>query len=162
RLPSRQSYGHYPESQNFGDFHVSYEEDLSELNAPDAFMNAGPTHTQPRDAARLTRIAGLGSSPLVGYEGSGAYFVDKVRPGVWRLEIYPDEILVRDPFEQPQPGKIVSRLLDRAWPISVHLPDLGASFTARPIRLWQKHDESPQHAQSGRFTVAPGVWLLSA
>lgn len=162
RLPSRQSYGHYPDSRNFGDFRVSYEEDLGELNAPDAFMNAGPTRTRPRDAARLTRIAGLGSSPLVDYEGSGAYFLDKVRSGVWRLEIYPDEILVRDPFEQPQPGKIVSRLLDRAWPMSVQLPDLGASFTARPIRLWQKHDASPQRAQSGRFTAAPGVWLLSA
>jgi hypothetical protein len=162
RLPSRQAYGHYPESQKFGDFRVSYEEDLSELNAPDAYMNAGPTRTEPRAAAQLRRIVGLGSSPLVGYEGSGAYFLDKVRDGVWRLEIYPDEVLVRDPFEQPQPGKIVSRLLDRSWPMSVRLPDLGSSFSAQPIRLWQKHDEAPQRADSGRFTATPGVWLLSA
>ena len=162
RLPPRQDYGRYPDSQKFGDFRVSYEEDLSELNAPDAFMNAGPTRTEPRAAARLTRIVGLGSSPLVGYEGSGAYFLDKLRDGVWRLEIYPDEVLVRDPFEQPQPTRIVSRLLDRAWPMSVHLPDLGASFTARPIRLWQRQDAQPQQAQGSRFTAAPGVWLLSA
>jgi hypothetical protein len=110
----------------------------------------------------LTRIVGLGSSPLIGYEGSGAYFLDKVREGVWRLEIYPDEVLVRDPFEQPQPGKVVSRLLDRSWPMSVQLPDLGASFWARPIRLWQQRDAAAQRAQSGRFTAAPGVWLLSA
>ena len=162
RLPPRQSYGHYPDSRAFGDFRVSYEEDLSELNAPDAYMNAGPTSTQPRAAAQLTRVVGLGSSPLVGYEGTGAYFLDRVREGVWRLEIYPDEILVRDPFEQPQPGKIVSRLLDRSWPMSVQLPDLGASFSARPLRLWQQHDMAAQRAQSGRFTAAPGVWLLSA
>ncbi|MGH8254399.1 MAG: hypothetical protein ACRES2_10160, partial [Steroidobacteraceae bacterium] len=162
RLPSRKSYGRYPDSQRFGDFRVSYEEDLGELNAPDAYMNAGPTQTRPRDAARLTRIVGLGASPLVGYEGTGAYFLDKVRNGVWRLEIYPDEVLVRDPFEQPQPGKVVSRLLDRSWPMSLQLPDLGASFTARPVRLWQRHDEAAQRAQSGRFTAVPGVWLLSA
>jgi len=162
RLPSRQAYGRYPDDQQFGDFRVSYEEDLSELNAADAYMNAGPTKTQPRSTARLARIVGLGSSPLVTYEGTGAYFLDKVRDGVWRLEIYPDEVLVRDPFEQPQPGKIVSRLLDRAWPMDVRLPDLGVSFTARPIRLWQQHDRAAQRAQSGRFTAAPGVWLLSA
>ena len=162
RLPPRQTYGHYPDSMRFGDFRVSYEEDLSELNAPDAYMNAGPTSTPPRAVAQLTRIVGLGSSPLIGYEGSGAYFLDKVREGVWRLEIYPDEVLVRDPFEQPQPGNIVSRLLDRSWPMSVRLPDLGASFSARPIRLWQQHDTAPQRAQAARFTAAPGVWLLSA
>ena len=162
RLPPRQAYGRYPDSQKFGDFRVSYEEDLSELNAPDAFMNAGPTRTEPRAAAQLKRIVGLGSSPLVGYEGTGAYFLDKVRDGVWRLEIYPDEVLVRDPFEQPQPGKIVSRLLHRSWPMSVRLPDLGESFSAQPIRLWQQHDEAPRRAESGRFTAAPGVWLLSA
>ena len=161
RLPSRQAYGRYPADQRFGDFRVSYDEDSSELNAADAYMNAGPTQTQPRAAARLTRIVGLGSSPLVAYEGTGAYFLDKVRDGVWRVEIYPDEVLVRDPFEQPQPGKIVSRLLDRAWPMSVQLPDLGASFAARPIRLWQQHDRAAQRARSGRFMAAPGVWLLS-
>ena len=62
---------------------------------------------------------------MVDYEGSGAYFLDKVRDGVWRLEVYPDEVLVRDPFEQPQPDKIVSRLLYRSWPMTLHLPDLG-------------------------------------
>ncbi len=162
RLPLRQDYGRYPASRNFGDFRVSYEEDLSELNAADAYMNAGPTHTEPRAADQLKRIVGFGSSPLVAYEGTGAYFLDKVREGVWRLEIYPDELLVRDPFEQPQPGKVVSRLLDRSWPMTVHLPDLGAAFYAQPVRLWQKHAGAQQRAQSGRFTAAAGVWLLSA
>ena len=60
-----------------------------------------------RDADKVRAF----SSGAVDYEGSGAYFLDKVRDGVWRLEVYPDEILVRDPFEQPRPDKIVSRLL---------------------------------------------------
>ena len=128
RLPRMQGYGRYPDDMTFGDFRVSYAEDLSELNAGDTFMNAGPTQTQPRNAKTLRRIAGFGSSPLVDYEGTGAYFLDKVRDGVWRLEVYPDEVLVRDPFEQPQPGQAVSRLLYRTWPMQVHLPDLGQAF----------------------------------
>jgi hypothetical protein len=162
RLPSRQDYGRYPASRNFGDFRVSYEDDLSELNAVDAYMNAGPTRTAPRAVDQLNRIVGFGSSPLVGYEGTGAYFLDQLREGVWRLEIYPDELLVRDPFEQPQPGKVVSRLLDRSWPMTVRLPDLGAAFYAQPVRLWQKHEGAQQRAESGRFTAVAGVWLLSA
>jgi hypothetical protein len=162
RLPRFKSYGRYPDDVSFGDFRVSYDEDMSELVADDAFMNAGDTKTPPRDPAKLTRIAGFGSSPLVGYEGTGAYFLDKIRDGVWRLEVYPDEVLVRDPFEQPQPGKIVSRLLYRSWPIALHLPDLGDHFIASPVTVPQDHAAASRQAEQGRFAVEPGVWLLSA
>lgn len=135
RLPRMQSYGKYPDSDTFGDFRVSYQADRSELNAADAFMNAGDTSTSPRNPASLERIVGFGSSPLVNYEGTGAYFMDKVREGVWRLEVYPDQVMVRDPFEQPQPGQVVSRLLFRSWPITLHLPDLGNDYYATPVKL---------------------------
>jgi hypothetical protein len=162
RLPRMQDYGRYPDNLSFGDFRVSYAEDLSELNAVDAFMNAGTTHTVPRSPKSLRRIAGFGSSPLVDYEGTGAYFLDKVREGVWRLELYPDEVLVRDPFEQPQPGKIVSRLLYRSWPMGLHLPDLGSEFLATPIHPARDTYASPRRANNSTFNVTPGVWLLTA
>ena len=52
RLPAYQSYGRYPDNLKFGDFRVSYEDDMSELNADDAFMNAGATNSLPRNPAR--------------------------------------------------------------------------------------------------------------
>ncbi len=55
------------------------------------------------------------------YEGEGIYFLDKVRPGLWRLEVYPDAVPVRDPFEPPSPDKIVTRAISRAWPMTVDL-----------------------------------------
>ena len=166
RLPRMHDYGRYPDDRTFGDFRVSYEEDSSELNAADAFMNAGPTATRPRKPDSLQRIVGYGSSPLVEYEGSGAYFLDKVRDGVWRLELYPDEILVRDPFEQPQPHRRVSRLLYRSWPMTVHLADLGAEFFVTPIRIAQGSSlagdkAEPRRAQNAHFSAEPGVWLLT-
>jgi hypothetical protein len=161
RLPRMKANGRYPDNLRFGDFHVSYEDDLSELNAPDAYMNAGSTTTLPRDPDALTRVVGLGSSPVVAYEGTGAYFLDKVRDGVWRLELYPDEVLVRDPFEQPRPDKIVSRLLYRDWPMRVDLPDLGRRFTVTPIKVPPDTAAAPRRAKSGQFAVEPGVWLLS-
>lgn len=162
RLPAFKNYGRYPDDRSFGDFRVSYEDDMSELVAADAYMNAGTTNTPPHDASTLTRVVGFGSSPVVGYEGTGAYFLDKVRDGVWRLEVYPDEVLVRDPFEQPRPDKIVSRLLYRAWPMRIALPDLGPRFTATPVKVPQDATAATRKAEGGEVTVEPGIWLLSA
>jgi len=161
RLPRMKSYGRYPDNLSFGDFRVSYEGDMSELNATDAFMNAGDTADTARDPASLQRIVGFGSSGTVDYEGTGAYFLDKLRAGVWRLELYPDEVLVRDPFEQPQPGKVVSRLLYRSWPLKLRLPDLGESFIATPLNVDGAAAGAARAASSGVVAVEPGVWLLT-
>ena len=134
---------------------------MSELNADDAFMNAGATNSVPRNPHALTRIVGFDSSGVVDYEGSGAYFFDKVKDGLWRLEVYPDEVLVRDPFEQPQPDKIVSRLLYRSWPMTIHLPDLGGKFYVTPINVPADQPAATRRAAGARFMVEPGVWLLS-
>jgi len=65
RLPRTRSYGSYPENTRFGDFHVSYDENLGELVARDAFLYAGSTRAAPPDPAALRRIAGYGSSSTV-------------------------------------------------------------------------------------------------
>ena len=159
RLPRLKAYGAYPENTRFGDFHVSYDDDLGELVARDAFLNAGSTHATPPDPVALKRVAGYGSSPIVGYEGKGIYFLDKVRPGVWRLEVYPDAVPVGDPFEPPNPGRIVTRAVRRAWPMTIALADLGDSFTVQPVTAGNPRSE---RAAAGRFTVTPGVYVLSA
>ena len=159
RLPRMRSYGPYPQNTNFGDFHVSADSNLGELVARDALLYAGSTRAAPPDLGALRRIAGYGSSPIVTYEGQGIYFLDRVRPGVWRLEVYPDAVPVRDPFEPPSPGKIVTRAISRAWPMTLALPELGTSFTVQPITSGNPRTE---RAAAGRFTVTPGVYVLSA
>ncbi len=159
RLPRMKSYGSYPANTRFGDFHVSYQGDLGELVAPDAFLYTSSTRAVPPDPRRLDRVAGFGSSSTVGYEGRGIYFLDKVRSGLWRLEIYPDAVPVRDPFEPPNADKIVTRAISRTWGMTVDLPDLGPSFTVQPISAG---NPTEQRAEGGRFTVRPGVYVLSA
>ncbi len=159
RLPRSQSYGAYPANTRFGDFHVSYEQDLSQLVARDAFLYAGTTSAMPPDPVSLRRIAGYGSSPVVQYDGEGIYFLDKARDGVWRLEVYPDAVPVRDPFEPPNAGKVVTRAISRSWPMTVTLPDLGGSFTVQPVTPGNPRSMA---AAGGRFTVTPGVYVLSA
>ncbi len=159
RLPRLKSYGSYPQNTRFGDFHVSYDGDLGELVARDAFLYTSSTSAAPPDPAALQRIAGHGSSSTVAYGGEGIYFLDKVRPGVWRLEVYPDAVPIRDPFEPPQADKIVTRAISHAWSMTITLPDLGPSFRAQPITAG---NQQTVEANGGSFTVTPGVYVLSA
>src|SRR5205823_13765508 len=135
------------------DFHVSYDGDLGELVARDAFLYAGSTRAAPPDLAALRRIAGYGSSPVVTYDGKGIYFLDKVRPGVWRLEVYPDAVPVRDPFEPPSPDKVVTRAISRAWLMTLTLPDLGTSFTVQPLPAGHRRTA---RAAAGAVMATPG------
>jgi hypothetical protein len=159
RLPRMRSYGSYPENTRFGAIRVSYDDDLSELVARDAFLYSASTRTTPPEPAALRRIAGYGSSAVVKYEGEGIYFLDRVRTGVWRLEVYPDAVPVRDPFELPNVTKVVTRAISRSWPMTIALPDLGSSFTARPVT---RGNTGPVSAVDGRVTVTPGVYVLTA
>jgi hypothetical protein len=159
RLPRMRDYGPYPANTRFGDFHISYDGDLGELVARDAFMYTGPTSAKPPEPAALARVYGHGSSPVVTYGGTGVYFLDKVRRGVWRLEVYPDAVPIRDPFELPRVDKIVTRALSRPWPMTVALPDLGSTFAVQPVTAG---NTETTRAADGRFTVTPGVYVLSA
>ena len=157
RLPRMKEYGPYPENTRFGDFHISYDGDLGELVARDAFLYTSSTSATPPDPAALQRVAGHGSSGVVTYEGEGVYFLDKIRPGVWRLEVYPDAVSIRDPFEAPSASKIVTRAISRAWPMTITLPDLGPSFSAQRLTAG-----NPQISRAGQVTVTPGVYVLSS
>ena len=159
RIPRGAEFGDYPEQNRFGDFTIFPEQDLTVLSADEAFMYTGDTDVTPRLSPALARIAGVGSSPVVDYDGTGIYFLDRVRDGVWRLEVYPDAVPVDDPFEMQREDKIVTRAIERTWPITVRLPELGPSFTAQPL---ERVTAIPVRAEEGRFEVSPGVYVLAA
>ena len=159
RLPRMRDYGPYPQNTRFGDFRISAAEDLAELVATDAFLYAGSTRSAPPEPAALRRVAGYGSSPIVTYAGEGVYFLDRVEKGLWRLEVYPDAVPVRDPFEPPSRDKAVTRAIWRTWPMTVRLPDLGESFLVQPI---VEGNAQPVRAARGLFPVRPGVYLLGS
>lgn len=157
RLPRLQDYGPYPDSNHFGPFTVSHEEDSSVMTAEDAYLNSNDTQQLPPAPERLDRIAGCGSSPLVKYPGTGAYFLDRVKAGVWRLEAYPDAVWTADPYGEPSLGREVSTLIWREWPMEVSVPDLGGEFEVVPL---DGENGDRVRAKEGRFRVRPGIYLL--
>ena len=160
RLPRHKLYGAYPENTRFSNdgaqFRVSFEEDLSELVGERVFMYSNTTGTEPPAAQRLERIAGCGSSPVVQYNGTGAYFLDKLSEGVWRLEVYPDAVWVNDPFGKVRLDREVSRVVWRTRHMTLALPGLGSAFYAQAA-----NGSTAVRAEDGRFAVTPGVYLLS-
>ncbi len=158
-IPLYSRWGDYPANRRFGPFRVSYEEDSSEMVTDTKFLHANSTETEPPKPSALEKVVGIGSSPIVSYEGNGAYFLDRLSPGVWRLELYPDAVTVRDPFaRQTGPRTNAVRLIARGWPMTVRLPDLGDAFAVEPLNAGNTHRAA---AQARQFEVRPGVYLLA-
>ena len=153
-----QSYGRYPADTVFEAAHVSYRQQLSEWNAPTEFYYTNNTRSQPVQPTQLRHVAGVGSSPLLHYQGSGAYFLDQVQPGVWRLEVMPDAVQIRDPFETASLKKTVTHISWNEQPLQLALPDLGQAFQVQGINTG---NPAQAQATNGQFAVRPGTYLLT-
>ena len=157
QVPRLKSYGSYPQNAQFGNFRINYQEGLSEMNSGEEFYHTSSTASRPASVSKLKKIAGVGSSTLVTYTGSGAYFLDKLQDGVWRLEVMPDAIQVRDPFERASLKKEVTRIEYKDQGFSITLPDLGQDFGIRGLNSANTAGTS---ASGKSFRVYPGTYLL--
>jgi hypothetical protein len=159
RLPRGKSYGAYPANTVFDAFRVSYPEQLSEMNSGEEFYYTASTETQPKNVSKLVHLAGVGSSPVVQYEGTGAYFLDKVAAGVWRLELMPDAIAVKDPFEKASPRKTVTRIQWRQNRMKLLLPEFDASFAITGATTGNNYKAA--WSRDGNH-LQPGVYFISS
>jgi hypothetical protein len=156
-VPRNAVFKKYPNDTIFNNFHVSYLQDLSELSTPEKFFYSNHTTTAPAMPDSLKEIAGCGSSPIVHYEGSGAYFLDRLESGVWRLEVMPDALLLQDPFEKTSLKKEVATAAWSTWSMKISLPDLGTDFKITGINAGNTRQDNSSDAA---FPVQPGVYLL--
>ena len=158
KLPRLKNYGNYPSDSVFDVFRLSYRNNLSEMNSEQKFYYSNSTSSKPITINKLTAIAGVGNSSIVNYSGSGAYFLDKIEDGVWRLEVMPDAIHVRDPFERASPKKEVTRIQWQTNQMQIMLPDLGAGFNIKGLNEGNTYSVT---AATDNFQVQPGTYLLT-
>jgi len=149
----------YPSDSVFGPFKISFRQLLSEMNSADKFYYSNHTQSQPVNASALEHVAGVGNSFVVKYSGTGAYFLDKLEEGVWRLEVMPDAILLRDPYERASPSKVVSAIIWSEHNMQVQLPSLGNDFSIKGLN---KGNTANLTATSESFSIKPGTYLLTA
>ncbi len=148
----------YPADTLFGNFMVSYLQDLSLLNAEEKFIYSNSTMVKPLQEHKLQQVVGVGNSQLVNYDGSGAYFLDKLANGLWRLELMPDVILTEDPFAKPSLRREVGQIYWKQRPIQINLKDLGEEFEIRAIN--EGNDFHTRAKKSRVENIIPGVYLL--
>jgi hypothetical protein len=157
QLPKDKDYGTYPTDSVFDAFHVSYKESISEMNSAGEFYYSGNTLSTPVDIKKLQHIAGVGTSSIIQYKGYGAYFIDKLENGVWRLEVMPDAITIRDPFSKPSPEREVVHIEWQDEPMQISLANLGPDFDIKAINAGNNYQIT---AANGSFIIKPGTYLL--
>lgn len=158
RTPRGKSYGTYPRDTVFGEkqeFLVSARRNLAMLNDGERYIHTNSSSEQPRNLGKLRQVAGVGSSPLVSTDGTGAYFLDRLPGGVWRLELMPDVYLTADPFCTPSLSRKVAEVVSGPVNLTVVLPGLAKNFSYRSL-------ESAEvlRSEGGVLTLTPGVWFL--
>ena len=157
RVPRGVDFGTLPQAAVFPPFRSSDTEDLSEMAAADAFIYSNSTNTEPPSPGQLQRVWGCGSSPCVSYGGSGAYFLDRVTSGVWRLQVYPDIFNVADAYTGTGQRKVC--LVPGEHTMRLDLPDLGSAFTVTAFN-GSEHAQGVSCDSNGSFIAKPGDYLL--
>lgn len=142
---------------HFGDFRISYRKDLAEWLSAEKFFYSNTTASHPPDESRVREIAGCGSSPLVSYTGTGAYFLDKLSDGVWRLEVMPDVYWIEDPYSPVDPHKQKAAVNHAVERMNISLKNLGSDFSVTPVN---KGNTFKAKVQNGQFDLIAGVYLL--
>jgi len=158
-LPRDADTGTYPASNQFGGAALNTTLDpangLALLNNGSAYYHSNSTDTAPVDTATLSHIAGVGSSPLVQYQGSGAYFLDKQQDGLWQLEVYPDATQLDDPHQNSSLKREAVRLSVSQRDIRLKLADLGQSFVLK------RADGQQTQANKGLVSLTPGRYMVA-
>ncbi len=157
RIPMYKSFGRYPANNSFDDFRVDYEKDLAEMVSEKKFIYTNNTTSTPPSPQNLEAIAGFGNSSVIKYEGLGAYFLDKLEEGVWRLEVMPDAIWVRDPFERANFQKAVTVINWKQWSMTINIPNLGGNFSISGLN---DGNNIKINSNNKTFSVSPGAYLL--
>jgi len=150
-------YQKHSDNLNSEAFRISYPDDLAEWVTNEKFFYSNNTSFRPANLSLLKEIAGCGSSPLIKYSGTGAYFLDKLSDGVWRLEVMPDAYWIEDPYSPVSPSIQKAAVSYAKQQMSISLPDLGESFTADPINSGNTFKPL---VSKGQLDVLPGVYLL--
>ncbi len=149
----------YPVDTVFGSATVSYKRNLAMWNTPQEYFYTNNTSDQPVLPDSLLHVAGYGTSPIVEYQGRGAYLIDRVSPRTWRLEVMPDVLYTTDPFSKPSLDREAAITINASHPMMLRLPGLGATF--HYISAIDPN-ATVGRAKDATMPVSPGVYLLSS
>jgi len=152
-------------AMSFGPCSLSFETGTSEWLCEHTVMHSGPLAALPPDVGgRVRTIAAFGSSPLVTYDGSGAYFVE-LRGDRLIITIMPDAEYLREPWKRVSRKPPLSRLC-RLDSSTAHRFEycLPTDFENPTVtRLEPRQEAVPAQYANGQisFEARPGKYAIS-
>jgi hypothetical protein len=158
QIPLYKDFGKYPDNISFDQFSINYEKNLALFNSGEKYFHTNHTDAQPINPSALSQIAGYGNSPVIKYDGAGAYFLDKLENGIWRLEIMPDALIIDNPYGRNSLNKKVAVVQWNKRKMKINLNDLGSTFLITPIN--QGNNYTPEISE-GSFLILPGTYLIT-
>ena len=157
-VPMNKAFGSYPENTRFNSVELNYKKDLAEYNTEKSFIYTNSTESNPKKISELEHIAGFGSSKVISYSGTGAYFLDKLDEATWRLEVMPDAVLVGNPFGKNSLEKKITILNYAENKMKINLPGLGDHFK---IEALNEGNKLKSNSEGSSFLIKPGTYLVS-
>jgi len=145
-------------TNSISNFSINYEEDFSLLNSNTKYIYSNSTNKKPKNFEKLEHLAGVGNSELIKYEGTGAYFIDKIEEGKWKLEVFPDAVWLKDPFGNNNLEDPVARLIWLARKIKIILPKVGSEYYVYENGVNAKYIGNAIRTE---FELLPGSYIIS-
>ena len=113
----------------FGPFLVDATRNLSQMVTETDYLYSSNPVTPPPAPQKLVRVYGCGKSAVAASTGTGAYFLDRLASGKWRLQLYPTVFRIENPYRGGETTKTVALAARPSF--TVDLPDLGPRTTWR-------------------------------
>src|SRR5687768_4441775 len=158
-IPLYKDYGVYPDNAVFGPFRVNYENDLAEMVTDKKFIYTKHTTTKVADPEQLELIAGWGNSELIEYDGTGAYFLDRLGDAVWRLELMPDAIIHDNVFGQNNLETKRASISFERHRMKINLPEFRNGFAIQSID-WRDSVIYRELGGGESIPIVPGIYLI--
>ena len=144
----------------FPPFRVDARRNLAQMTTVTDFLYTSDPIDEPGNPSTLRRIWGVGRSSLASCDGKGAYFLDKLEDGVWRLQLYPDVRVLAESNSSDAEVLALSRTLE-FW---AHLPGVGDSWRVTSVPDLKEVDRTvgdPVHLPPGDYLIDDGTRSVS-
>ena len=154
RSPKGCAYVSDVRAMSFDCFRINAARGLSQMVTEEEYLYTADPVDPPVSPARLKRVWGVGSSAVAAVSGNGAYFLDKACNGIWRLQLYPNVLVLRDPYCGERSLK--HALVREQRSVRLVLPDLGKTFRVRCVA----DGANVGSARDGTLNLYPGDYVV--
>lgn len=156
--PRYEPYVRSVDRMSFGNVSLDANADWCVWDDGVSHISSGNVPLSAKAHETYRHVHGCGVTELVATSGNGAYYLDRVAAGVWRLQLYPNVYELADPFSGC--AGIKRSVTPDPVALTVKLPDLGKAFRACGTLGYGYTNAYVASACEGKILLSPGDWTL--